>query len=425
MRAGTGLLLLTALVAQADETRNRGGIPTVRVLVGEGLTSIDLECQGPVNIVKPNWPRPLLSLLKLPESKLTLEKGKFALLGKTFEEPWLTFEVRSDVSPLKVGKRRYAQKIHFVKDGDKFKIVSQVDLEQYLLGVVGSEIGNGAPQEAMRVQAICARSYAFYQMGGLSNQGPNRPLYDVVDDTRSQVYIGVPESRNAEVEKAVAATAGLIVTYKGRPICTYFSSSCGGSTRGIAEWTGGAEIPPLSGVKCGFCDGYPNANWQKKFSLAELGEKFKDRTGGRPITSAVVSKTTRSGRAEQIELQLLNSRPVTLSAKEFVDLLDLRNNNFKLKLENRTTLVIDGGGYGHGVGMCQFGAIELAKRGKTYKEIIAHYFPQSQLTPMYQAGVQRCEGQAPPEAAAEPKPQVTEKPWVPEDIGPPADPPKD
>lgn len=417
------LLLAAALIAHADDNKNRGGIPTVRVLVGEGLTSIDVECKGPVNLIKANWPKPLLQLQKLPESKLTLEKGKFSLRGKAFDEPWLTFDVKSDASPLKVGKRRYAQKIHFVKDGDKFKVVSEVDMEQYLIGVVGSEIGNGAPQEAMRVQAIAARSYAFYQMGGMANQGPNRPTHDVVDDTRSQVYIGVPENRNLEVEKAISATAGLIVTYKGRHICTYFSSSCGGSTRGITEWTGSAETPPLSGVKCGFCDGYPNANWQKKFSLADLNEKFKGRTGGRPISNVAVSKTTKSGRAEQIELQIQNSRPVTLSAKEFVDILDLRNNNFKLKLENKATVVINGGGYGHGVGLCQYGSIEMAKRGKTYKEIIAHYFPQSQLTPMWKRGVQQVAPQL--DVAEEPKPQVTEKPWVPDNIGQPADAPKE
>lgn len=354
------MIALLVLLAQAQQD-----VPTIRVLLRDRATSVTIECPGPIDLRKPRQPKPLIQFGKMTATKIELVGGKFRIVDRLFDEPWLTFETKRE--PIKLGDRSYRGQFHLVRENGTFKLVNEVDLETYLLGVVGAEIGSGSPIEAMKVQAVCARSYAFTSIEPGS-------IWDVHDDTRSQVYVGVA-AKNSNIERAVRETAGLMVQYKGKTVRTYFSSSCGGHTMGIKEWTGGTEIPPLSGVECGYCKGA--GAWKREFRIAELAEKFKSRAGGKTVLGLSVKEKSASGRPAVLLLELAGSK-AQLSAKDVDGALNLPTSSYTVAREG-DKIVLEGGGYGHGVGLCQTGAISMAQKGMKCEQILAHYFPKSQL----------------------------------------------
>lgn len=349
----TGLLLLLSLGGGNER-------PAVRVLLESSVHSLPLECPGPVRVRGRRY-------AKLPRGNVTFRGGTFRLGALDLGPSPAVLTAVSE--PFTIRKRRYAGTLRLIAKGSSFSVINEVDLETYVLGVVGAEIGGGSPIEAIKVQAVVSRSYAW------THRNPSG-VFDLYDDTRSQVYVGVP-APDPRVERAVRETAGLVVTYQGRPVTTFFSSSCGGHTMGVAEWTGATEIPPLAGVECGYCAGMPNESWSARFTWKQLASKLG--LPG-PVTNARVVERTRSRRAAKVQV---GSR--TLSARVFVRKLGLRNTNFRIH-EEPGGIRIEGHGWGHGVGLCQYGAINLAKRGKTFRQILAHYFPQARLSPAYPAG---------------------------------------
>ncbi|MBI2899217.1 MAG: SpoIID/LytB domain-containing protein [Planctomycetes bacterium] len=350
--------------------------PTVRVLLQDAQKSVTIECAGPVDLRNPYLPKPILQFGRLVATRIDLADGKFRLLDRLFDESRLTFEARQE--PFKLGARSYPQRLHLFREKDSFKVVNEVDIETYVLGVVGAEIGAGSPVEAQMAQAVAARSYVAAGLEGFPNPGPSRAPWDVHDDTRSQVYVGVP-AKSSSVERAVKATSGLMVLYKGRIVRTFFSSACGGHTMGLKEWTGAAEIPPLSGVPCGFCGGV--GAWTRRFTLEDIGAKFKSRTGGKPALRFSVEKASPSGRPAGLLIETSGAK-VQVTAKEADAALDLPTSMYAVT-QGADGVTLSGAGNGHGVGLCQWGAINMAKKGRKYEQILAHYYPQGDLKPGY------------------------------------------
>jgi stage II sporulation protein D len=374
---GTAMLALSAWGQGAPARRPK--LPTIRVLVTTA-ESATLESRGAVELVKPGWPRPLLSLPKLPSTVLAFKDGRFSFGGQLYDEKWLTLRALDPEGGVRLGERSYPGEIHFVPSGKGFQVVNEIDFEQYVLGVVPAEIGSGSPPEAMKVQAVAARSFAVGHMGGFREE-KGRPVYDVVDDTRDQVYVGIPPP-NTNLRRACEATSGMFVQYKGRFVTTYFSSSCGGHTMGVDEWSGAAAIPPLSGVPCGFCgEGAPNGQWDLRLPLADLTKKLKSRTSEQPVRGVSVLERTKSRRAATMLLDL-GTRQLKLPAGEFASAIGARNTNFSVKVEGENVLV-HGAGFGHGVGLCQVGTLTMAAKGRTFRQILDHYFPQHELAVLY------------------------------------------
>lgn len=352
-------------------------VPTIRVLIQGGVSAVTLKCKGPVELVKPGWPRPVLSFLKLPATPLVLKEGRFEFAGMNFDEKWLIFRARDG---LQVGGRTYPGEIHCVAGSREFQVVNEVDMEQYVRGVVPAEIGSGAPLEAMKVQAVVARSYAVARMGGFREE-KSRPVYDVVDDTRDQVYGGIPAA-NTNLLRACEATAGMYVQYKGKTVCTYFSSSCGGHTLDVQEWGGTGAIPPLSGVPCGFCgENAPNGSWEARVTTSQVAQRLAPRIGARQVLRASVFERTKSNRVGTVLVEHAGGQ-LKVPGDEFARAAGARNTNFTLRQEGEI-LHLRGTGYGHGVGLCQVGALAMGAKGKSFREILAHYFPQHELAVLY------------------------------------------
>jgi stage II sporulation protein D len=258
------------------------------------------------------------------------------------------------------------------------EVVNIVDLEQYLYSVVPHEMPASWPQPALQAQAVCARTYV------LQRSDPRR-AYDLVPSEADQVYDGL-SSETPAGRNAVDATAGQVIKYGGGYAQIAYSSCCGGHTESSAEaWTGGAMLPYLAGVTCTYCTGSPYYRWETMLDIDDVVRACGARLQSvGTLQSVRVSSVDPSGRARAFDL-IGDTGTVTIKGAAFRLLLGGRVLRSLLvtsiKQEpNPPSLWFEGGGLGHGVGLCQWGARGLAQQGRNATDIVAWYFPGTSVS---------------------------------------------
>ncbi|MFI5312292.1 MAG: SpoIID/LytB domain-containing protein, partial [Gemmatimonadales bacterium] len=283
-------------------------------------------------------------------------------------------------------------------------IVNVLPVESYLRGVVPLEIGitRGAnEQAAVEAQAVAARSYSYVRLAVADGSASRNASYDVVAGVLDQVYGGVDAERPFS-DQAVAATAGLVLQYGGRVVNAPYSSSCGGETASPEEvWREGGEaylrrvsdrIPGTADRY--YCDIAPRFAWTRSFSGDELDaavrsylRSFVSVPPGGPgrVRGVVVQSRTPSGRVGRLAISTDLGR-YELRGNDIRYVLRapggeiLNSTYFSVEPEARrdgslARLIIHGNGYGHGIGMCQWGAIGRARAGQSARSILAAYYP--------------------------------------------------
>jgi len=283
-------------------------------------------------------------------------------------------------------------------------LVNRVNLESYVAGVVGPEIGARRADElnAVLAQAIVSRSFALKNRGRWEAFG-----FDVYADTRDQVYLGVAVE-TPQVWDAVRRTAGQVLTYEGGVIDAFFHSTCGFSTAGVDEVFATARTRPYlrpvsdeSSRGHYYCDISPRFRWREEWDGSGL-RTILSRTlpavtplsgdGMQRITEISVTRKTRSGRVGELRIVFergdirIPGPDVRTVLRPDADRL-LGSAAFELTVSKVngevTRLVAAGGGSGHGVGMCQWGAIGRARAGQDYRKILETYFPGTKLEKLY------------------------------------------
>jgi len=262
----------------------------------------------------------------------------------------------------------------FTRD-DQGAIVNVVGLEAYLYSVVPREMSAGWPAQALAAQAICARTYV------LQRSNP-RSAYDLVPSEIDQVYLGasgeVPAGRDA-----VDATAGQVLRFADRFASVAYSSCCGGHTEANGDAWGGTTLPYLQGVVCTTCSASPNFRWNAAIPIATIAERFATQIAPLgSLQSIGIDGQDASGRARAFEL--VADRGTTLvkgsTFRLGVGPRVLRSLLVReLRVEAQTTVLIEGGGLGHGVGMCQWGARGMALAGASARDILTLYFPGTEI----------------------------------------------
>jgi stage II sporulation protein D len=258
---------------------------------------------------------------------------------------------------------------------DDGSIVSTVKLEEYLYSVVPREMTPSWPAQALAAQAVCARTYV------LSHSNPRRG-YDVVPSEIDQVYTGVSGESQA-TRAAVDATAGSVLRYGDAFAQILYSSCCGGRTEASSDAWGGAPLPYLGGVVCTTCTDSPYYRWTRTLSFADLASRLRTELSGGMPTGLRIASTDRSGRARSIAIQTTDGS------------YELKGSTFRLRAGSRalpsllltrvTTsaagdgVTIEGGGLGHGVGLCQWGSHGLALQGASLSQILNFYFPGTEI----------------------------------------------
>ena len=253
-------------------------------------------------------------------------------------------------------------------------VINRVGLEDYLRGVIAKEAPFYWPPEALRTMAIVARTYTLFKR--LSNVTGD---FDVTADVLSQVYGGKTAERGP-TNQAVDDTEGLILLYQGQVFPAFYSSTCGGMTE-HASVMGPFHLEPLRGhMACSFCVSSPFYRWQRHLTKEDLAWAVKQQGRGSisPVEGFEVASYTDTGRVASVRIRGV-SRTLLLTGHEFRQLLGferIRSTAFAIVPDaDGRGFVIQGRGWGHGVGLCQWGAAELARRGLSAQEILAVYYP--------------------------------------------------
>ncbi|XDD49154.1 SpoIID/LytB domain-containing protein [Leptospira sp. WS92.C1] len=251
-------------------------------------------------------------------------------------------------------------------------VVNVLPLEEYLYAVVPSEVPYTWPHEALKAQAICARTYAVREILNKKNA-----LYDVEANTNSQVYGGL-EKEHPSTTKAVQDTTGVLAVYEESPIQAFFHSNSGGKTETPENVWGGKRIPYLPTVASEFDRAGDNFYWKESVSDDLIRSKFSHLKLGE-IQSIQVLSRTGSGRVDLMELSGSEGSS-RIRGKEFRQVLGtpVRSLRFGIQKEGNGYLV-KGMGSGHGVGLSQWGSFGMAKENFNYVEILKHYYPGTDL----------------------------------------------
>lgn len=349
--------------------------PQVRVLVAEGQKMLKINIRG------------VYQIRILPSMQLA-KKGK-GLIDAWFvptpngirvgREEWVCRGMR--IEPLQdrdlvLGSSRFRGALTLLKDKSHlFYAVNSLGVESYLYGVLHHEVAAWWPMEALKAQAIAARSYALYQA-----TVSQRAEYDLKSGTSSQVYGGSTTER-FRTKRAVDLTAGKILLYQGKVFPAYFHATCAGLTANAAElWK--ISLPPIAGgVHCSYCRISTHYNWEARVPLAEIEGKFNKygRPVGQILKIEIISQTP-SRRVGSLRVTGTAGEAV-VAAKDFRVWIGgdkLRSTSFTVQIqEDRVSF--HGKGWGHGVGFCQWGALGQALLGKTYESILGLYYPSSQI----------------------------------------------
>jgi stage II sporulation protein D len=256
-------------------------------------------------------------------------------------------------------------------------VVNDLDMEDYLRGVVPQEMSHTWPAEALKCQAVVARSYAAAHKGNSPKEG-----YDLCATAACQVYGGKAAERPAS-DAAVRATRGQVLTHKGQVISAVFHSCCGGETDDSADVWKGGRVPYLSGVRCRWCrEDSPHYQWKADISDDKMSARLK--AGGYPVgkvTSIRVVSRTGAGRAYEVRVGG-DAGAVTLKANPFRLLVGdrvLKSTFWSGISHNGDGWRFSGRGWGHGVGLCQWCARSTADKGYKYKEILTYFYRRTKV----------------------------------------------
>ncbi|HYS80543.1 MAG TPA: SpoIID/LytB domain-containing protein [Anaeromyxobacteraceae bacterium] len=367
----SGLWVAALAVALAAPPARAGEV--VRIAVALGQTRVVITGRGLASTAL----REGAPAAPLPRGRaeLSLRGDELIVDGQAVDAGGLTFSgdeaLRVDAMP----GAALAGELEVRRLPGGLAVIHALPLEDYVAAVAGAEMPASFPPEALRAQAVAARTFAVFKKLEAVVEG--RP-YHLGATVLHQVYRAGPPDPRARA--ATLATAGEVLVFQHVAIEAYFHSTCGGHTERGADALG-RDLPYLASVACDFCRASPRRRWTVRVAAGELGERA---ALGAPVTGARVVLRTASGRAARVELSG-RGRSVTLSAVDLRQRLGfgrLPSLDFELRAE-RGAVRFDGRGAGHGAGLCQWGAAGAAAAGEGYRQILARYYPGAEIVRMY------------------------------------------
>lgn len=377
-----------------DRRSHSPALPPLRVLLTpKPVASIEIRVDGPYRVQPVDDWRVLAQGDRLrPQTVEVIAEG-FRIGSRTF--PVTRLEIIPIQQPtLWIGQCQYRGTARLVRRaGGTMWVINAVDLEDYLASVLNSELPADFPTAARQSQSIAARTYALYQMKSADPASP----YDLRSDSRSQVYRGVQYTdgrRRLAVEtddsrRIVDETRGIVATYRGRLFCTYYSAICGGRTT-YGEDVFADAAPPLTSVPCQWCQGSKYYRWESELSESALEEKLKSWAASqddrdRPprlgtLRGIDVMGDGNNGHVPKVRV-VGDAGSSVMSAYAFrlaIDPRELKSGFFNVE-QHHDAYRFHGRGWGHGVGLCQWGARGQALEGRSCVEILTYYYPGSRL----------------------------------------------
>lgn len=302
------------------------------------------------------------------EVPISVKKGKLAIGVREGVSDPITIESRSVY--FRVNGRQYRDRITIYRDGDKLLAVNSIDMEDYLVGLINHEVSSAWSLEAVKAQAVVARTYALFQA---DNSRDSR--YDLESTIDDQVY-GGSQTEDYRSAKAVRETAGeVLVDADGAVVQAFYSSNCGGITE-LPQNVWGSRSAIQKSVKDPWCADAPGSSWTWSIDANAFGSKLKaGGYSGGTVTAVGVKKKTAAERALSVAVTATGGAS-SMSGNELRRVLGyekLKSARFKVSEEDGI-FTFTGKGAGHGVGMCQWGAKGMADGGYSYRQILGHYY---------------------------------------------------
>lgn len=384
------------------------GVPEVRILVEDRRPEVELQVTGRYTL----WPeprdpgKPSLGEGQGPVTVKVRPTAQGMVLGDPNSPRAQAPYARLRVTPEGDGRIRvdgvdYGGAVVLIRvvpegpDGLErayLRVVARVNLEQYMAGVVPHEMPSHWPVEALRAQCVAGRTYALYKIKTRAHLD-----FDVRDTTASQVWKPASHS-NPIINLVVNSTRGIVMSDAFRLFPAYYSAQCGGETKDGADVFISRHIAPLTGVKCPYCQAPgPGARpWALSLSLTEVQRRLNAAGHGVGRVTAVAALDHRGRRLPDDPPARVYDVTVTHDGKG--RLLTLHALHFRRALGEGTTgvastcmalrvrdgtLEMKGRGMGHGVGMCQYGARQMALQKRNYREILQHYYRGNRLVRLW------------------------------------------
>jgi stage II sporulation protein D len=350
------LLLVTSGLTSAEQW-------PVRVLLKEGVAAIHLQAEGLSRLEEIE--RPVVQVLPPGKAVQVAWDGR----------PGTSFRLKPDAGLVWIDGRPYRGSVEVWNTSEGLRVVNEVPLEEYVRGVMKVEANPEWPLEVLRAQAVVARTYALYER----LVDPGAP-YHLHATTASQLYRGV-SGEDPRSDLAVRATRGEVLTYRGQVIPAFYHADSGGQTEDAVEvWE--KKYPFIVGTQDPFSTGAPTHQWEVAIPRSEIRQALVEQLGWRlgEIRRIETARRTRSGRVSRLRIWD-DAGVLDIEGKRFRQILGpdrIRSTRFTI-YPNGGEMIFVGQGWGHGVGLSQWGAKAMADLAYSYPDILKHYFPLTEL----------------------------------------------
>ncbi len=356
---------------------------SLRVLLDEPLGENDsytIESSAGIVLVPSDNPTEKKSTKK--KITFSLKKGKILLNNKEQSTSSFSLFSRSQQGHLIYKGKKYNGSFLISIHNGSLYLMNLISSEDYVSSVLHKEGWPGWPHEFNKVLAICCRTYALEKVIKARTQrkkGSAKVPYDIKNSTIHQTYQGI--HNNEKLNQAVVDTAGIIITYQEKPIEAMFDACCGGAIPAKMAGINFMQAPYLARTAvCSYCKKCPNYRWQVVFTSDDLKQAFgQDLSVIKKIKKITILKKDGAGYVQQL-LFSGKHKTIALAGKRAYNALNKKIKSMRFTVQaNGKDFVFSGQGYGHGLGLCQWGAREMVEKRISYKKVLAFYYPKTTL----------------------------------------------
>lgn len=381
LSAGVPLSCQRDTPVQHEEQHGFGSIedkePTVRVLIVGSAQDVLLAVNGGYQIIGSLANNILDQGEYLQRSKISVSDGGILIGSKCYNVSELRITSSHD-GEIEINNVRYRGEINVLRQLDnKLSVIEELDLEGFVSGVVGCEMPHSWHEEALCAQAVTVRTYTMYKKKARRNEKHHVDMLDLA-------YRGMA-GESSRLNSIVQETKGLVMVYNWNVIPAYFHSTCGGHTEDVNHVFGQDSIPPLRGVVCQYCNNSRYSKWKRDISRAVIERKLQEANIHVSNISSVKTLDTGEGiHGSRVEI-VAASGSKEMGANDFRLLVGpgaLRSTAFSAKSSGKN-ITFSGNGFGHGVGLCQYGSQSMAKRGFKWMDILNYYYPEIEFVRVY------------------------------------------
>ena len=350
----------------------------IRVKVLEGTNLISISCFTPIKIYDTKTQKLLLKEPSVLNFEIKPVSRGISLNGVIVDAKNISIESQP-LGIIALGRRQYRGKIECRRQSPhSLLVINELPVEEYLYGVLKHEVSPKWPRQALKAQAIVARTFALNKAGEKINED-----YHLTNTVLSQVYAGF-SSEDPVLTEAINETRGMVLTYQGEIIPAYYHATCGGYTES-PKYVWGKSLPYLQVRRCSYCHDSPHFYWKNKLGLRRITQAFQ-RAGykfNRIIKLKPLGKSP-SGRVKKILIYHKQGETI-VKGNDFRLIIGpevIKSTNFRMKKVNQA-IEFSGKGWGHGVGLCQWGARGMARKGYKYDKILDFYYPGTRIKTVY------------------------------------------